>query len=195
VICHQQYFGQIVNKFSTRWSSHRSNWNKPDNEDDKDQMASRHCSVFDDIVNKPPIHELALLLLQNNPVFTLWIPVKINILANLTHKLIFKAWSTLVWNNSYSLFVVFFEISHSAFSSSHLFWPFSPPSDLAMLITPYSANALFESYQHVPCQRECIALLNSWLQLVLQSGWKQLLGNDVFFSLYLTQLVVLVYWF
>ena len=31
VICHQQYVSQTVNKFSTGWSSHPSNWNKPDN--------------------------------------------------------------------------------------------------------------------------------------------------------------------
>ena len=29
VICHEQYVGQTKNKFSTRWSSHRSNWNRP----------------------------------------------------------------------------------------------------------------------------------------------------------------------
>jgi len=33
VKCNQQYVGQTVNKFSTSWSSHRSNWNKPNNKD------------------------------------------------------------------------------------------------------------------------------------------------------------------
>ena len=28
VICHEQYVGQTSNKFSKRWSAHRSNWNK-----------------------------------------------------------------------------------------------------------------------------------------------------------------------
>ena len=28
VICHEQYVGQTKNKFSTRWSSHCSNWNR-----------------------------------------------------------------------------------------------------------------------------------------------------------------------
>jgi len=27
-ICHEQYVGQTKNKFSTRWTSHRSNWNR-----------------------------------------------------------------------------------------------------------------------------------------------------------------------
>ena len=30
VICHAQYVGQTSNKFSKRWSAHRSNWNKQD---------------------------------------------------------------------------------------------------------------------------------------------------------------------
>ena len=34
VICHEQYVGQNTNKISTRWSSHRNNWNKPDCKDD-----------------------------------------------------------------------------------------------------------------------------------------------------------------
>ena len=28
VVCHEQYVGQTSNKFSKRWSAHRSNWNK-----------------------------------------------------------------------------------------------------------------------------------------------------------------------
>ena len=41
VICHEQYVGQTSNKFSKRWSAHRSNWNKQDckTDSDKDQMA------------------------------------------------------------------------------------------------------------------------------------------------------------
>ena len=44
-ICHEQYVGQTSNKFSKRWSAHRSNWNKQDckTDSDKNQMAlSRH---------------------------------------------------------------------------------------------------------------------------------------------------------
>ena len=47
VICHEQYVGQTSNKFSKRWSAHRSNWNKQNckTDSDKDQMAlSRHYS-------------------------------------------------------------------------------------------------------------------------------------------------------
>jgi len=58
VLCHQQYVGQTVNKFSTRWSSHQSTWNKPDNRDDSDQMAvSQHYSVYHGITNKPSIYD------------------------------------------------------------------------------------------------------------------------------------------
>ena len=35
VICHEQYVEQTKNKFSTRWSSHRSNWNRPNCEIDE----------------------------------------------------------------------------------------------------------------------------------------------------------------
>jgi len=40
-ICHEQFVGQTSNKFSKRWSAHRSNWNKQDykTDSDKDQMA------------------------------------------------------------------------------------------------------------------------------------------------------------
>jgi len=41
VICHEQYVGETGNKFSKRWSAHRSNWNKQycKTDSDKDQMA------------------------------------------------------------------------------------------------------------------------------------------------------------
>ena len=60
VICHEQYVGQTSNKFSKRWSAHRSNWNKQDckTDSDKDQMAlTRHCSENHGTINKPPLHE------------------------------------------------------------------------------------------------------------------------------------------
>ena len=42
VICHEQYVGQTSNKFSKRWSTHRSNWNKQDckTDSDKDLVAA-----------------------------------------------------------------------------------------------------------------------------------------------------------
>jgi len=43
--------------------------------------------------------KLTLFLLLNNLIFTLRIPVKISGITNLTHKLIFKAWSSPAWNN------------------------------------------------------------------------------------------------
>ena len=59
VICHEQYVGHTSNKFSKRWSAHRSNWNKQDckTDSDKDQMAlSRHYSENHGTINKPPLH-------------------------------------------------------------------------------------------------------------------------------------------
>ena len=58
VICHEQYVGQTSNKFSKRWSAHRSNWNKQDckTDSEKDQMAlSRHYSENHGTINKPPL--------------------------------------------------------------------------------------------------------------------------------------------
>ena len=60
VICHEQYVGQTSNKFSKRWSAHRSSWNKQDckTDSDKDQMAlSRHYSENHGIINKYSIIE------------------------------------------------------------------------------------------------------------------------------------------
>ena len=58
MICHEQYAGQTANKFSTRWSSHRSNWNNPDNKYQSDQkVLSRHYSLFPDIIHHRFFHE------------------------------------------------------------------------------------------------------------------------------------------
>ena len=57
-ICNEQHVGQTKNKFYTRWSSHRSNWNRPNceiDENNKDKVALlRHFSEFHDDVNRPP---------------------------------------------------------------------------------------------------------------------------------------------
>ena len=62
VICHEQYVGQTSNKFSKRWSAHRSNWNKQDCKTDRDkgQMAlSRHYSENTvTFVEQPSCHSL-----------------------------------------------------------------------------------------------------------------------------------------
>jgi len=74
VICNQQYAGHATrNKISTRWSSYRSNLNKPENKDDNDQLAiSRHYSVFYDIINKPPTHKaLTVTFVEQPSVYTL----------------------------------------------------------------------------------------------------------------------------
>ena len=53
-------------------NSERSNWNKPDDKDDKDQLAlSQHYSVFHDTIHKPPIHEDYTVALLENPQFSL----------------------------------------------------------------------------------------------------------------------------
>ena len=70
VICHEQYVGQTSNKFSKRWSSHRSNWNKQYCKTDsvKDQMAlSRHCSENHGAINKPPLHEAYTVTFVEQP--------------------------------------------------------------------------------------------------------------------------------
>jgi len=70
VICHEQYVGQTMNKFSKRWSSHRRNCNRPNCKNDKDEVAlSRHYSVFHGIVNKPPVHEAYTVTFVEQPDF------------------------------------------------------------------------------------------------------------------------------
>ena len=70
VICREQYVGQTSNKFSKRWSAHRSNWNKQDckTDSDKDQMAlSRHYSENHNTINKPPLHEACIVPFVEQP--------------------------------------------------------------------------------------------------------------------------------
>jgi len=62
---------QTKNKFSTRWSSHRSNWNRPNceiDENNKDKVAlSGHFSEFHGNVNKPQIHEAYTVTFVEQP--------------------------------------------------------------------------------------------------------------------------------
>ena len=70
VICHEQCVGQTSNKFSKRWSTHRSNWNKQDckSDSDKDQMAlSRHYSENHGTINKPPLHKAYTVTFVGQP--------------------------------------------------------------------------------------------------------------------------------
>ena len=73
VICHEQYVGQTKNKFSMRWSSHRSNWNRPNcefDENKKDKVALlRHFSESHGDVSKPPIHEAYTVTFDLIPFF------------------------------------------------------------------------------------------------------------------------------
>jgi len=70
VVCHKQYVGQTKNKFSTRWSSHSSNWNRPNCEIDeynKDKVALlRHFSEFHSNINRPQMHEAYTVILLKN---------------------------------------------------------------------------------------------------------------------------------
>ena len=96
------YATETKNKFSKRWSSYRSTWNRSNckiDENDKHEVAlSRQYSVFHGNVNKPPIHEAYTSLLLNNLIFFLWISVKISGIINLKHKLIIKTWSPPAWD-------------------------------------------------------------------------------------------------
>jgi len=71
VICQEQYVGQTKNKFSTRRSSHRSNWNRPNceiDENNKDKVALlRHFSEFHGGVNRPPIHDAYTVTFVEEP--------------------------------------------------------------------------------------------------------------------------------
>jgi len=70
MICREQYVGQTSNKFSKRWSAHRSNWNKQDckTDSDKDQMALWwHYSENHGTINKPPLHEAYTVTFVKQP--------------------------------------------------------------------------------------------------------------------------------
>jgi len=71
VICHEQYVGQTNNKFSMRWSSHRSNSIRPNCEFDqnnKDKVALlRHFSESHGDVCKPPIHQACPVTFVEEP--------------------------------------------------------------------------------------------------------------------------------
>jgi len=62
---------QFICIFSMRWSSHRSNWNRPNcefDENNKDKVALvRHFSESHGNVNKPPIHEAYTVTFVEEP--------------------------------------------------------------------------------------------------------------------------------
>ena len=56
--CDMQYVGQTINKFSVRWTAHRSNWNKFKFEENNDKAALlKHYANYHEeiLVNKPCI--------------------------------------------------------------------------------------------------------------------------------------------
>ena len=71
VIFHKQYVWQTKKKFSTRWSSPRSNCNRPNceiDENNKDKVALlRHFSESHGDVSKPPIHEAYTVTFVEEP--------------------------------------------------------------------------------------------------------------------------------
>ena len=73
VLCHKQYVGQTKNKFSKRWSTHRSNWNRPNCRNDKNKEVDLfllwYYAFFHGNVNKPPIHEAYIVTFVEQPNF------------------------------------------------------------------------------------------------------------------------------
>ena len=113
VICHKQYVVQTTDKFSKRWSSYCSNWNRPNCKNDKDEVALlRHHSVFPGNVHKPPIHEACTVTFVEQPNFHSLNTCEDKCITNLRRKLIFKAWSSPAWNN-------YCMPSHCAFTCFH----------------------------------------------------------------------------
>ena len=98
VICHEQSVGQTKNKFSTRWSSHRSNWNRPKceiDENNKDEVALlRQFSEFHEDVNTPPTHEAFIVTFFEEPNSLSLDFCEDKWYHNITHKLICKTWSS-----------------------------------------------------------------------------------------------------
>jgi len=87
--------GQTVNEFSVEWTSHPSNWNKPDIMDDSDQIVlPRNYSVFHDIINKPTIyHALAATFVKQPSFYSLdTCEDQCFDKRNANYTLIFKAW-------------------------------------------------------------------------------------------------------
>ena len=87
VLCHEQCVGQTSNKFSKRWSAHRSNWNK---QDCKLTMTKWPCCST---INKCSLHEAYTVTFVKRPS---------SHITYLTRKLRFRTWSFPMWNNYYN---------------------------------------------------------------------------------------------
>jgi len=72
VLCHEQYVGQTKNKFSMRWSAHRSSWYRPICKNDKNEKVACRGTMFCFMVTQ--INQLCMKLtsslLLNNQIFT-----------------------------------------------------------------------------------------------------------------------------
>ena len=120
VMCRQQFVGQTWNKFSTRWSSHWTNCNKPNHKEGKVQMAlSRVYSVFRGIVNnRTYAWSLAIsshYYFCRTTQFSLSEYLWTHGITNVTHKLIFKAWflhRVKQFCNTFALSVELFDLLH-----------------------------------------------------------------------------------
>jgi len=149
VICNQQYVGQTVNKFSIEWTSHPSNWNKPDIMDDSDQIVSpRNYSVFHDIIHKPTVYQALTATFVKQPSFHSLDTCEDQCFdkRNANHTLIFKAWYFLVWNAfvlfatfkrdlnwfSHWALLTFFDLSYHSRSNRHWHFPGGRQTSSAM---------------------------------------------------------------
>ena len=65
-----EYVMQTKNKFSTRWSSHRNNWNRPNCEIDGITKISGLVTALSELhgdVNRAPIHEAYTITFVEEP--------------------------------------------------------------------------------------------------------------------------------
>ena len=98
VMCHEQYVGQTSNKFSKRWSAHRSNWNKQGS-DGLVAALFREPRHYKQATSTRNIHRY--FCRTTNQVVTLWTSVKINGITWLKRKTTVRTWSSPMWNNHY----------------------------------------------------------------------------------------------
>jgi len=106
------------------------------------QHLRRGCNS---IINKAHFYEVCNVTFVQQPSLTLWILVKINGLTNFTHRLLFKVWASLGWNNSCTPLC-------NSLIFSHLFGVFFvPTTQLPILVYPFTRFS-------IKCQRPCIDL-------------------------------------
>jgi len=92
---------QTMNKFSVRWSLHRSTWNKPDSKSDKHQTALLwHNLKSHGTVNKSSLLEANTVTFVEQPYFNSGGICEDICFFNLTHKLVLSTWSSPMWNNA-----------------------------------------------------------------------------------------------